>query len=80
MIHPEQLGSRIADHRRARGLTQGQLAARMGVSPQAVSKWERGLCCPDLIFLDELADCLHTSIEALLLGESVVSAPLPTTA
>ena len=43
MIHPEQLGSRIAERRRARGLTQGQVAIQMGVSPQAVSKWERGL-------------------------------------
>ncbi len=69
MIHPEQLGSRIAAHRRAQGLTQFQLADRMGVSPQAVSKWERGLCCPDLIFLDELADCLQVGIEELLIGK-----------
>ncbi len=68
MIHLEILGSRIAAHRRALGLTQGEVAARMGVSPQAVSKWERGLSCPDLIFVDELADCLHTSVEELLLG------------
>jgi transcriptional regulator with XRE-family HTH domain len=40
----------------------------MGVSPQAVSKWERGLACPDLVFLDDLADLLDVSIEELLLG------------
>ncbi len=76
MIHPEQLGSRIAAARRASGLTQVQVADRMGVSPQAVSKWERGLACPDLIFFDELADCLHATVENLLLGEDE-STPLP---
>ncbi len=71
MIHPEQLGSRIAEHRRARGLTQGQVAEHMGVSPQAVSKWERGLSCPDLIFFDELCDCLGVSMETLLIGKDM---------
>ena len=68
MIHPTELGARIADKRRARGLTQGQVANFMGVSPQAVSKWERGLACPDLVFLDDLAHLLDVSIEELLLG------------
>ena len=68
MIQPTELGIRIADRRRARGLTQGQVAIHMGVSPQAVSKWERGLACPDLVFLDDLADLLDVSIEELLLG------------
>ncbi len=73
MIHPEQLGSRIAERRRARGLTQGQIADRMGVSPQAVSKWERGLACPDLVFLDDLADLLDISLQELLTGRSLVA-------
>ena len=68
MIHPEQLGARIAERRRVLGLTQGQVALRMGVSPQAVSKWERGLACPDLVFLDELAELLNVGLEELLLG------------
>ena len=42
----------------------------MGVSPQAVSKWERGLACPDLVFLDDLADLLDIGIEELLTGRS----------
>ncbi len=70
MIQPEQLGSRIAARRRARGLTQGQVADRMGVSPQAVSKWERGLSCPDLIFFDELCDLLCVSTDELLTGRA----------
>ena len=71
MIHPEQLGARIAARRRERGLTQGQVAARMGVSPQAVSKWERGLACPDLVFLDDLAALLDIGLEELLVGARV---------
>ncbi len=70
MIHPEQLGSRIAERRRARGLTQVQVAVHMGVSPQAVSKWERGLACPDLVFLDDLAELLDIGLEELLLGSA----------
>jgi transcriptional regulator with XRE-family HTH domain len=77
MIHPEQLGSRIAERRRALGLTQGQVAVHMGVSPQAVSKWERGLACPDLVFFDDLAELLNVGVEELLVG---VSAPLQASA
>ncbi len=75
MIHPEQLGARIADRRRACGLTQGQLANRMRVSPQAVSKWERGYACPDLTVLDELADELEIGIEELLTGRGSMAVP-----
>ena len=70
MIHPEQLGSRIAARRRVLGLTQGQVALHMGVSPQAVSKWERGLACPDLVFLDDLAELLDIGLEELLIGNT----------
>ena len=77
MIHPEQLGSRIASRRRARGLTQGQVAVHMGVSPQAVSNWERGLACPDLVFLDDLAALLDIGLEELLLGDAT---PYPASA
>ena len=70
MIHPEQLGSRIAARRRVLGLTQGQVAIHMGVSPQAVSTWERGLACPDLVFLDDLAELLNIGLEELLIGNT----------
>ncbi len=68
MISIEQLGSRIADRRKAVGLTQIQIADRMGVTPQAVSKWERGLAFPDLAYLDDLAELLNMSIDMLLRG------------
>ncbi len=73
MIDPVQMGTRIAGRRRARGLTQYQVAAHMGVTPQAVSKWERGLACPDLVFLDDLAELLGIGLEELLCGTRCVA-------
>ncbi len=70
MICPEQLGSRIASRRRACGLTQGEIADHMGVSPQAVSKWERGLACPDMMTIDDLAALLNIGLEELLTGHT----------
>ena len=45
------LGKRIAYHRKRLGMTQEQLAQRVGVSAQAVSKWENNLSCPDITIL-----------------------------
>ena len=42
------LGTKISELRKARGMTQDELADKMGVSPQAVSKWENDLSMPDL--------------------------------
>ena len=66
-------GPAIKRFREARQLTQAQLAEKIGVSDKAVSKWERGLACPDLVFLDDLADLLDVSIEELLLGRPSVA-------
>jgi DNA-binding XRE family transcriptional regulator len=66
MIDVSTLGERIAIFRRAAGFTQKDLAFRVGVSPQAVSKWERGLSCPDITILDELADAAGVSVTTLL--------------
>ena len=66
MINVSALGARIMSFRRAAGFTQRELACRVGVSPQAVSKWERGLSCPDITILDELADATGVSVSAIL--------------
>lgn len=71
MIQICQVGTRIEALRQERGMTQLQLAEAMGVTRQAVSKWENGLAFPDLSRLDELAALLGTNIECLLLGKGV---------
>lgn len=60
------LGERIKYHRKRLGLTQEQLADRLGVSAQAVSKWENNQSCPDISILPEIADLFGISIDELL--------------
>ncbi len=62
------LGERIIELRSATSLSQGQLAERMGVSRQAVSKWENDLSTPDPLRLIQLADALDTDVEYLATG------------
>lgn len=63
------LGTRISDCRREKKLTQDELADKLGVSPQAVSKWENDVCCPDIMLLPRLAAILGVSVDSLLSGE-----------
>ncbi|MDR0889127.1 MAG: helix-turn-helix domain-containing protein [Oscillospiraceae bacterium] len=65
-MEPTSLGKRISAHRKRLGLTQEQLAERIGVTPQAVSKWENNLSCPDISLLPELAEIFGVSIDDLL--------------
>ncbi len=64
------LGRRIQALRKEQGLTQEALAERMGVTAQAVSKWENDLSCPDIMSLPALAGHLHTTVDTLLTGKS----------
>ncbi len=66
MININNLGRRIADARHVLGLTQKDLADKVGVTAQAVSKWERGSACPDISILDEIACALDVSVSELL--------------
>ncbi len=59
---------KIAELRKNKGLTQSELGERVGVSFQAVSKWERGETLPDTAILPDLARVLETSIDNILLG------------
>ena len=63
------LGTRISLLRREKGLKQEELAECMGVSPQAVSKWENDLNCPDIALLPQLAKTLGVTVDHLLTGE-----------
>ena len=66
MIDTIGLGKKIAEARRKSGITQSALAVRVGVTAQAVSKWEQGRSCPDIAILDEIADALGISLIELL--------------
>lgn len=66
MINTTLLCDNIATQRKKLGLTQNQLAGMLGVSAQAVSKWERGISCPDISLLDEIAKALQISLAELL--------------
>lgn len=68
-MNANTLGERISELRKGRGITQEQFAKIMGVSPQAVSKWENDVSCPDISMLPQIADFFHISIDELLKGE-----------
>ncbi len=64
-----KIGGLIRQLRQQQGLTQAQLAERLGVSDKAVSKWERGQGCPELSLLAALSEALAVDMEALLAGD-----------
>ncbi|MCM1307666.1 MAG: helix-turn-helix domain-containing protein [Butyrivibrio sp.] len=69
-----ELGETISLYRRNRNLTQEELAARLGVTSQAVSKWERRQSLPDVTMLPELCRILEISADSLLgIGENTFS-------
>lgn len=71
----ETLGRRIARLRLEHGMTQERLARELGVTAQAVSKWENDLSAPDIMLLPELARTLGVTVDALLgAGEPVSGA------
>lgn len=63
MLTMEEFGRRLAFLRHKKNLTQKQLADHFCVSVQAVSKWECGQSCPDILILDELAKLLGAEIK-----------------
>ena len=62
----ETMGKMIAAKRRELGMTQLELAEKMGVTDKAVSKWERDLSCPDVNSLPKLADIFDISVDELM--------------
>lgn len=64
------IGKRIASLRKEKGLKQEQLAEMLGVSGQAVSKWENDQTCPDITLLPKLAQILGISVDELLTGRA----------
>ena len=66
----ETIGNRIARYRKAKNLTQEALANQMGVSSQAVSKWETDASCPDISALPQLCKILGITTDELLTGKT----------
>jgi len=60
------MGTMIAELRKQQGMTQLELAGKMGVTDKAVSKWERDLSCPDINSLPDLAEILGVSVDELM--------------
>ena len=59
------LGNKIAYYRKNLGITQDTLAQQLGVTNQAVSKWESDQCCPDVMLLPKIADIFGVTIDEL---------------
>ena len=70
------LGTMIAELRKQHGMTQMELAEKMGVTDKAVSKWERDLSCPDINSLPNLAEVLGVSVEELMQIKKEAEAPV----
>lgn len=66
------IGQNIAELRKKKGLTQEELAEKMCVTAQAVSKWERDASYPDVTVLSALAQALGVSVAAIIEGEQSV--------
>lgn len=67
------ISQKIIELRKAAGLTQEQLGEKLGISGQAVSKWERGEAMPDILILPDLCDVLGTTLDSLLGGKRAES-------
>jgi len=65
----DKIGKLIAKLRKEKGLTQRELGDKVGVGFKAVSKWERGITCPDISIINELSKILGITSDELLTGE-----------
>ena len=69
----KSMGQFIQALRKANGMTQQNVADRLGVSNKAVSRWERDECAPDISVIPALAELLGVSCDELLKGERLIS-------
>lgn len=65
----KKIGSLIAGLRKEKNMTQRELAEQLNVSDKTISKWERGLGCPDISLLQDLSCALEVDLAKLLAGE-----------
>lgn len=70
MLDQKIFGEKLRHHRKRLGMTQEEAAEKVGVSPQAISKWEAGDCLPDCFNLKSITDVYRISADVLLETES----------
>ena len=70
MLDQKVFGEKLRNHRKKSGMTQEEVAEKIGVSPQAISKWESGDCLPDCFNLKSISDIYQISADVLLETES----------
>ena len=61
-----RIGECILNYRKEHGLTQSEFGELLGVSTQAVSKWEREICYPDIFLLADISNLIGVSVDELL--------------
>lgn len=79
MIDLNKVGYAISVCRREKGFTQDELASRLGITPQAISKWERGVSLPETDMLPDISKMLNISIDDLLMGNIPMNAAIKDT-
>ena len=69
-MEKQTLGQKIAELRKAKNMTQLELANKLNITDKAVSKWERDISCPDINTFPKLAEILEVSVDELLQANS----------
>ena len=72
-MNQDKIGKFISSSRKNKSLTQEQLAEKLGVSINAVSKWERGLNLPDVSLMEKLCEVLDLTLNELFAGEKLTN-------
>ena len=65
-MNTENIGALISKLRKEKGMTQQELADKLKITDKAVSKWERGLACPDISILPQVAEILGVNVDDIL--------------
>ena len=75
-MNQEKIGNFISECRKEKKITQSELAEKLNISTNAVSKWERGICLMDMSLLKPLSELLGVSINEILNGEKIKDSDL----
>jgi transcriptional regulator with XRE-family HTH domain len=72
-MEKQTLGQKISELRKAKNMTQLELANKLNITDKAVSKWERDISCPDINTFPKLAEILEVSVDELLKANNAIS-------